>query len=68
MKKIFTNPTFDRRLNSNIYKELKKLEPSQPNNPIKKWGKELNKEFSPEFQEIKMDKKNLKKMFNFISH
>ena len=39
MKKIFTNPTFDRRLNSNIYKELKKLGPSQPNNPIKKWGK-----------------------------
>ena len=68
MKKIFTNPTFDRRLNSSIYKELKKLDPSQPNNTIKKWGKELNKEFSPEFQEIKMDKKNLKKMFNFISH
>ena len=44
---------------SNIYKELKKLDPSKPNNPIKKWGTELNKEFSPE--ELRMAEKHLKK-------
>ena len=45
---IFSNPTSDRRLISNIYKELKKLDSREPNNPIKKWGTELNKEFSTE--------------------
>jgi len=32
---IFTNPTFDRGLISNIYKELKKLDSRESNNPIK---------------------------------
>ena len=58
-EKIFTNPTSDRGLISNIYKELKKLDPRKPNNPIKKWGTELNKEFSPE--ELQMAEKYLKK-------
>jgi hypothetical protein len=34
-KKIFTNPTSDRGLIFNIYKELKKLDSREPNNPIK---------------------------------
>ena len=34
--KVFTKPTLDRRLISNIYKELKKLHFREPNNPIKK--------------------------------
>ena len=38
LEKIFTNPTSDRGLICNIYKELKKLDPREPNNPIKKWG------------------------------
>ena len=58
-EKIFTNPTSNRGLISNIYKELKKLDSRNPNNPIKKWGTELNKEFSTE--EYQMAEKHLKK-------
>ena len=58
-EKTFTNSTSDRELISNIYKELKKLDPREPTNPIKIWGTDLNKEFSPE--EIQMAEKHLKK-------
>ena len=34
-EKIFTNPKSNRGLMSNIYKELKKMDPREPNNPIK---------------------------------
>ena len=34
-EKIFTNTTSDRGLIFNIYKELKKVDPREPNNPIK---------------------------------
>ena len=34
-EKIFTNPTYDRGLISNIYKELKKLDSRHSKNPIK---------------------------------
>jgi hypothetical protein len=34
-EKIFTNPTYDRGLISNIYKEFKKLDSRDPNTPIK---------------------------------
>jgi hypothetical protein len=43
-----TIPTSDRGLISNIYKEPKKLDSRKPSNHIKKWGTELNKEFSTE--------------------
>jgi hypothetical protein len=35
LEKIFTNPTSDRGLISNINKELKKINSREPNNPIK---------------------------------
>ena len=44
---------------SNIYKELKKVDSRKSNNPIKKRGSELNKEFSHE--EYRMAEKHLKK-------
>ena len=45
-EKIFTNPTSDRGLISKVYKELKKVDTRESNNPIKKWGTDLNKKFS----------------------
>jgi hypothetical protein len=36
-EKIFTNTTSDRELIFNIYKELKKLDSRELNNPIKNW-------------------------------
>jgi hypothetical protein len=42
-----------------VYKELKKLVTKKPNNPIKKWGIELNLEFTT--KESRMAEKLLKK-------
>ena len=58
-ERIFTNSTSDRGLVSTIYKELRKLNYRELNNSIKKWGTELNNEFSTE--EYRMAKKHLKK-------
>ena len=58
-KIIFTNPTPDRGLMSKIYKELKKWTTIKPNNPIKKWGIELNGEFTT--KKSRMAEKHLKK-------
>ena len=58
-EKIFTNPTSDSGLTFEIYKELNKLDSRKPNNPIKKLGTELNKEFSS--KESRMAEKHLKK-------
>jgi hypothetical protein len=57
-ERIFTNPKLDRGLISNIYKELKKVDSRKPNNPIKKCGIEVNKEFST--KEYLMAEKHLK--------
>jgi hypothetical protein len=47
-ERIFTYLKSDRGLISNIYKELKRVDSRQSNNPFKRWGSELNKEFSPD--------------------
>jgi hypothetical protein len=42
------NPKSNRGLTSNIYKEFKKLDSRETNDPIKNGGTELDKEFSTE--------------------
>jgi hypothetical protein len=64
-ERVFTNPKSDRELISNIYKELKKLDSRNSNKPIKKWGRDLNKEFSNE--EYQRAEKHLKKCSTFFS-
>ena len=57
-ERIFNNSKSNRVLIYNIYKELKKLDSRKSNSPIKKWGTELNKEFS--IEEYRMAEKHLK--------
>jgi hypothetical protein len=58
-EKIFASYTSDKGLITRIYRELKKLNTPQINEPIKKWASELNRTFSKE--EIQMPKKHMRK-------
>jgi gas vesicle protein len=51
--------TSDKVLITRMYRELKKLNSPQINDPVKKWSNELNRAFSKE--EIQMAKKHIKK-------